>query len=313
MQTPCKTRQPSIMRLFRPYSIVFAMLIFEMIGCSKNAHSPDPRSKVQISAVSISGVGRNSIYCSATVSQENATVLSQGFCLDTLPMPDLLHSPFIKRHIGNNFSDTINGLKYGTRYYVRAWVETNSGAIYSQPDSVRTLGPIADIGQHFGGGFIFYLDSTGEHGLIAASKDIGRFLWQNCGGQLFSQNLIPPDTIGSGKYLTETIVQLLPAANAPCILAGNDIQTTAAEACYNLVMDGFDDWYLPSYTEMHLLSRWSFEHGIQYKDALSIDLYWSSTEIGADQAGFVPGSNAAASTWSSEKFNYWAVRPVRRF
>jgi hypothetical protein len=92
------------------------------------------------------------------------------------------------------------------------------------------------IGQFYQGGIVFYIDSTGEHGLIAAPIDQGTAPW-GCEGTLVGTQR------GYGTGAQNTI-----AIETVCTTAG-----TAADICANLVLNGYDDWYLPSAVELHLL------------------------------------------------------------
>lgn len=114
------------------------------------------------------------------------------------------------------------------------------------------------IGQFYQGGIIFYIDSTGEHGLIAAPVDQGTAPW-GCEGTLVGTLL------GYGKGPQNTI-----AIEAVCTTAG-----TAADICANLVLNGYDDWYLPSAVELHLL-KMNQDHVGGFADVERH--YWSSSE-----------------------------------
>jgi hypothetical protein len=92
------------------------------------------------------------------------------------------------------------------------------------------------LGQKFAGGYIFYLDATGEHGLVAAP---------------------PPDTFVSFPW--GCLFNTIDGADSGALGAGNqntlDIllgcvdTNTAANYCANLVVDGYSDWFLPSRLE----------------------------------------------------------------
>lgn len=93
------------------------------------------------------------------------------------------------------------------------------------------------LGQPYQGGIIFYIDSTGQHGLIAAPVDQSINAPWGCEG-----TLVGTDS-RYGKGAQNTI-----AIEAACSTPG-----TAADICANLSLNGYDDWYLPSAVELYLL------------------------------------------------------------
>jgi hypothetical protein len=108
-------------------------------------------------------------------------------------------------------------------------------------------GPIPEVGVLALGGIVFYVDETGQHGLIAALEDIiegasdpngygyNGFEW-GC----YNQNISGADGyyIGTGYQNTLDIV----AQNCQTENGG----ITAAQASLNYISEGFSDWYLPS-------------------------------------------------------------------
>jgi hypothetical protein len=123
------------------------------------------------------------------------------------------------------------------------------------------------IGQHFGGGIIFYIDSTGKHGLIAAPNDdtMGQISWGHGANVLTHAS---GTSIGTGNSNTNKIVNVLGLSGV-----------YAALVCYNEGFNGFTDWYLPSKLELaQLFKRRNIVGGF------SATNYWSSTEAGKSKA-----------------------------
>jgi hypothetical protein len=128
------------------------------------------------------------------------------------------------------------------------YIHTN---LYSQPFS---------IGQKYRGGIIFYLDSTGSHGLIAATSDQGKTLGRmgrlSGKGEVSKPKLDPFGHSTSQENLDDATI-----ARRVC----SYYTTTVKNVTYHT-------WYLPSSRELNLLySQKSVVGG--FKD----DLYWSST------------------------------------
>ena len=115
------------------------------------------------------------------------------------------------------------------------------------------------IGEHFGGGTVFYVDSAGEHGLIAADSDQGMRIRWNSGANMLTN--ATGDGVGAGAANTKLIIGL----HGPGIYA--------AALCSAYHGGGFTDWYLPSKAELNLLYMKKNLFG-GFLDCY----YWSSTE-----------------------------------
>ncbi|MEI6124891.1 MAG: hypothetical protein WCQ95_14840 [Bacteroidota bacterium] len=122
------------------------------------------------------------------------------------------------------------------------------------------------IGESYQGGIIFWLDATGQHGLIAATTDQNVEYWYNGTNRTTGSS---GDGLYAGKMNTAIIVATQMADNQ----AGN----FAAKACADYsVTDGgvtYGDWYLPSKYELNLLYLQSNAVG-----GFANYYYWSSTE-----------------------------------
>tara|TARA_B100000809_G_scaffold142735_1_gene140228 strand:- start:3421 stop:4002 length:582 start_codon:yes stop_codon:yes gene_type:complete len=95
------------------------------------------------------------------------------------------------------------------------------------------------IGDFHEGGVIFYLDSTGEHGLISAVRDQGFNIQWGC-----------PTAVdfGAKGLIIGTGIQ-----NTIDILDRCDTQNIAADLCDTYTYDGYEDWFLPSKDELDSL------------------------------------------------------------
>ncbi len=144
--------------------------------------------------------------------------------------------------------------------------ETQSVTEKTANEAIAGALVVHHIGDMFGGGVIFYLDATGNHGLIAATKD------QSNGIKWYNNNYIVTGArganIGTGASNTTTIISK----------QGNS-GSYAAKLCADLVTGGFSDWYLPSKKELNQL----YKHRSKVP-GLSATNYWSSTEMNANNA-----------------------------
>ncbi|GAA3655240.1 DUF1566 domain-containing protein [Flavivirga jejuensis] len=118
------------------------------------------------------------------------------------------------------------------------------------------------------GGIIFYLDATGQHGLVCAPQD------QSTGSQwhygAFTNTKSFDSIVGSGK------------ANTSKIIVSQGVKPYAAQLCYDLSLNGFTDWYLPSKEELSLMFT-NIGRGAKSPNKevgnFASDFYWSSTEL----------------------------------
>ncbi len=115
------------------------------------------------------------------------------------------------------------------------------------------------VGQKYQGGIIAYIDDSGKHGLIAAPEDQSSGVkWYN--GEDFLVTTVTE--IGTGKDNTKRIVQM----------QGDGVY--AAKICDDLVLNGYEDWFLPSRDELDILYQNRLEiGGFNYSG-----VYWSSSE-----------------------------------
>tara|TARA_B110000046_G_C13001826_1_gene402529 strand:- start:229 stop:2169 length:1941 start_codon:yes stop_codon:yes gene_type:complete len=158
-------------------------------------------------------------------------------------------------------------------------VTDGSGTLsWSTPSSGSTTYSVGDMVQ---GGKVFWVDSTGQHGLVVALEDAGgssAMDW-NAGTTSSGLNL---ETLAqsSGMYAGKMNTAIIIAAHAAAANNGNNF---AARACneYTYTQNGveYSDWYLPSKDELHLIKT----SGVGAPNLYSYN-YWSSTEHDANNA-----------------------------
>jgi len=158
------------------------------------------------------------------------------------------------------------------------------------------------IGTNGEDGIVFYIDGTGEHGLICSKTDI------NSGSGVQWSN-ITNMAIGSSARSQFNGVQ-----NTTAIIGQNGHTNSAAKLCVNYSTTGTSagDWYLPSIDELSQI----YYNKYQINKALNLNsfgfTYWSSTEYQSGHAWaryFYDG----ASTYLNNKSNLYRVRAIRAF
>lgn len=179
---------------------------------------------------------------------------------------------------GGTFIDSVNVYTSGTGIDI-------TGNVISTTDITLA------IGDSYQGGIIFWLDTSGKHGLIAATTDQSTgILWYN--GSYTTTNAVR-DGVYAGQYNTERIIN------------NQGTGDYAAQLCANYQGGNYGDWYLPSIYELYLmyLQRTAIGGFVGY--------YWSSTEYDSTNAWryYVDGGT---SQYSNKGLTY-TVRAVRAF
>ena len=212
------------------------------------------------------------------VSDGNSIIQSRGVCWSTSPNPTIDNNNINAGTGIGNFTANISNLTPHTTYYIRAYATNSAGTGYGNELSFTT--PYFDLGQNYQGGIIAYIDETGQHGIIAAPSDQGVNI--NWGNGLNITTGATDSIIGSGQNNTLKIVTAFGSGNY------------AAKVCYDLVLNGYDDWFLPSINELEKLYLTQEIVG-GYNGSCSS--YISSTEYDINKAAdrdFFKSSNGVA-------------------
>ena len=151
------------------------------------------------------------------------------------------------------------------------------------------------IGENYEGGVIFYLDETGKKGLIVAKEDT-------------AVNIFYSPISGSGTISTGATGQLIGTgrSNTYTMLANQYASGFAAKFCTEVIIDGFDEWFLPSIKELLTLH---FRR--QVVTNLLNKTYWSSSENAWNSAWCINFENGVE--YSRLKNNNYYVRAIREF
>jgi len=187
----------------------------------------------------------------------------------------------------NNFTDQgVDLLLHNYTYRIYAFVGTYASA---KPEEM--IGKI-QIGSFIFGGIVFYLDGNGG-GLVFAENEQSTAAQWGCQGTAIGGT---GTEIGTG------------ASNTTSIVSGCSQSGIAARICYDLNLNGYNDWFLPSKDELYLMHQNLVQHEI---DIFSDDYIWSSSEYNANTAWVYVFSMATSTT--TNKFSNLRVRAIRAF
>ena len=229
-------------------------------------------------------------------------IIAKGFCWSKNQNPTIADNLDTANFSTVNKIDTFSTLSwdtydYNTTYYFRAYATNAAGTAYGNQISLTTgNNPYVTytIGQSYGGGTIFYLDSTQQHGLVAATSDASTSIqWFN-GGYVATNAL--DTSIGGGKANTTAIINVQSSGSYAASIAS---QTA----------NGFSDWYLPSKKELALMYTNLHAKGL---GGFVGNYYWTSSEYNANQA-WAQDFGQYNSQFSYWKNNQARVRAVRKF
>jgi hypothetical protein len=147
-------------------------------------------------------------------------------------------------------------------FLVLAWAcdKDEEAALQPLPATVKT-------GDHLGGGVVFYVAPDRAFALVAPTTDQSEGIaWSVDRRIAFDSD----SAVGSGAANTDRII-------AEKTARGDKDVEYAAKLAKELVLNGYDDWYLPSIGELLLLHEAQDIVGGFTTDDRYHSLYWSST------------------------------------
>ena len=189
------------------------------------------------------------------------------------------------------------------------------------------------VGQHALGGIVFYVDSTGTHGLVAATQSgtAGNQTWDGGISQNTGYSIIV-NAKGNGRGAGAMNTSLMVGVQSGYVaylsspLDGSQtysLSSMPAQFCvnYSVQADGSDctpntagascigNWYLPSLYELNQMYLQKNLLGYPFNGSLGAFL-WSSTEYDQDNAwriNFTANSNQQTSTSKSDASDAWCI------
>ena len=157
------------------------------------------------------------------------------------------------------FSDyNVTGLSQNTVYYYRVRAKVCNYLTSNSNTITQTTAQYA-VGDNYGGGIVFYVNSQGQGGYVAPTSDQSSGAQWGCNGT----GIEGADDTGLGTGCLNTgdyQVDCNEAGMAPYI-------------CDNLVLNGYSDWCLPSKDELNQIYINKSIIG-----GFSTNYYWSSSE-----------------------------------
>ncbi len=197
----------------------------------------------------------------------------------------------VQGNLNVNISATITGLTLGKKYHYRLKASNSMGETYSNDKITVYL----HYGAIYGGGLIFYLrELTGYDDFIChvctANDQSAGAIW-GCSGTNIEVSF-------DGSTETNQIVAL-------CSTAG-----IAARICYDLELNSYNDWFLPSIEELAYMFRNLKANNI---GDFPEPYYWSSTQYNSTNAFAGNFSGPEMRAIVQPKDNLFPVRAVRSF
>ena len=165
------------------------------------------------------------------------------------------------------------------------------------------------VGDEAFGGIVFYFDSIGNYGLVAASENLSSDVSHSIESYgegfefgCYEINLINSNYTGVGYGYQNTIN----IYNHNCTLFEDGI--SAQQAALDFQSSNYNDWFLPSLDELYLMRNSIFESG-----SFISDWYWSSSNYDDLNGYYVSFFNYSNSTGYTNKYDTNPIRPIRAF
>jgi hypothetical protein len=214
--------------------------------------------------------------------------LSSG---STLSLPD---------EVNDADADPMNEIELPTGGNTGQALTTDGLGNYSWTN-LETSPTIYNIGDYAHGGIVFWVNETGEHGLVCAKED------QNLAIKWYNSLYLDTRSMREGVYGG--------SSNTERITNAQGSGYYAAYICSQYTGGDYGDWYLPSKGELNLM----FQNKVVINAAAILnggsefasEAYWSSTEFGNSGAwdqNFTSGNQA-----NGDKADVNHVRAIKTF
>ena len=235
----------------------------------------------QLTTLPISTYGFSSATFGGNILNDGgAPILARGICYSTTPNPNISNSiSQITSGVGT-FTEFVTNLDTNKTYYVRAFATNANGTAYGN-QVIFTTKSVLSLGQLYQGGIIYYLLQPGDkeyvmgeqHGLIALPWDYYNNTLTWAGSTCGISGVVTTNFVGDGAINSNN------AYNA----CSTVVPQGAIQIAYNLIVNGYSDWHVPSSGELLKMMQSSAFTQLN----LTNNRYWSSTKT----------SSSSISTW----------------
>ena len=175
--------------------------------------------------------------------------------------------------------------------------------------SVTSISTTYTVGDFAQGGIVFWVDETGEHGLVCAKEDKSTATFWSESNDWIGAN-------GNGPFSGEMNTTIMQSKST------FDVWFPASSYCSSLVITegnkSYGDWYLPSKGELIIMCQekqtinaTAIANG---GSAFANEIYWSSTQGGIVWTAYrVDLSGSSCSSYASDKDEEHNIRAIRAF
>jgi hypothetical protein len=247
--------------------------------------------------------GTNANSAVLVTSNGGAEITELGIVLSTKSNPTI--SDRFYAGVSSSAKILLSKLTYDSTYYIRAYAKNKVGITYGNEVNFTTVYKVGETGP--AGGIIFYDQGSKKNGwryMETTLKDIDILA---PGGCYSTVSIFTDSAVGAGLENTNKIIEL---CNEP---------NTASRIAKNYSLNGFKDWFLPSFNELLLIraSNPGQDPAKAQFQSFTFDkpyFYQSSTFTGSyGFADFAIGSNGGIESIHGTRKDNNYVRPVRRF
>lgn len=225
---------------------------------------------------------------------------------------------------GSVVTGSFSAINWGNdSYFIKTETDVDGGTNYTITGTSQLLSvpyalnakkaenvPNYKIGDFAHGGIVFWVDQTGQHGLVCSKVN------QSAGIRWFAGTFGYTRAKADGLYAGQSNTTIILSSQ---VAIGDDNNNYAASLCNELeVVENnvlYGDWYLPSAFELKLMSQNIMKINstalLNGGESLINNFYWSSTEDTNTKAWIVNLANAQESSVLKGSQN--PVRAIRSF